>query len=59
MLICSCLISPGAQKAVKIVSEDAIVLRVNAEAGNALVMPLDVNVTQMFAEIAGLGMEAN
>lgn len=32
-------------------------LRVNAEADNVLVMPLDVNATQMFAEIAGLGME--
>lgn len=57
MLIYSYSIFSGAQKAAKIVSEDVIVLRVNAEADNVLVMPLDVNATQMFAEIAGLGME--
>lgn len=31
--------------------------RVNAEADNARVLLLDVNVTQMFVEIAGLGNE--
>lgn len=48
---------PGAQKAVKTVLEGAIVLKVNAKAGNALVLQLDVNVTLMFAEIAGSGTE--
>lgn len=33
---------------------DATVQRVNAEAGSAHVLLLDVNVTQMFAEIVGL-----
>lgn len=31
--------------------------RVSAEVGNAHALLLDVNVTQMFAEIAGLGNE--
>lgn len=31
--------------------------RVNAEAGNAHALLLDVNVTQMFAGIVGLGNE--
>ncbi|KAM7495796.1 hypothetical protein LguiA_020210 [Lonicera macranthoides] len=44
-----------APKAAKIGSEDAIVQRVNAEAGNAHASLLDVNVTQMSAEIAGCG----
>lgn len=32
-------------------------LKANAKAGNALVLQLDVNATQMCAEIAGLGIE--
>lgn len=44
-----------AQKAVKIVSVDATVRRVNAEADNVHVLLLDVNVIQMFAAIVGLG----
>uniref|UniRef100_A0A2N9IR30 SET domain-containing protein n=1 Tax=Fagus sylvatica TaxID=28930 RepID=A0A2N9IR30_FAGSY len=47
----------GAQRAAKIGSGDAIVQRVSAEVGNAHALLLDVNVTQMFAEIAGLGNE--
>jgi len=45
----------GAQKAVKIVSEDVIVQRVNAEVGSVPALLLAENVIQMFAEIAGLG----
>lgn len=37
--------------------EDAIVLRVNAEADNAHALLLAVNVTQMSAGIAGLAVE--
>ena len=47
----------GAQRAAKIGSGDAIVQRVSAEVGSAHALLLDVNVTQMFAEIAGLGNE--
>lgn len=47
----------GAQRAAKIGSGDAIVQRVSAEVGNAHALLLDVNVTQMFAEIAGLVVE--
>ena len=45
----------GVQSYAKIGSEDAIVLRVNAEVDNAHALQLDVNVTQMSVEIAGLG----
>ncbi|KAL6525906.1 hypothetical protein OROMI_030301 [Orobanche minor] len=44
-----------AQRAAKIGSEDVIVLKVNAKAGNALVLQLGVNATLMFAEIVGCG----
>ncbi|KZV39929.1 histone-lysine N-methyltransferase EZA1-like [Dorcoceras hygrometricum] len=44
-----------AQKAVKIDLEDVTVLKVNAKAGNVLVLQLDANVTPMFAEIVGCG----
>ncbi|KFK30781.1 swinger [Arabis alpina] len=44
-----------AQKVAKIVSEDVIVQRVNAEAGSVPVLPLAENAIQMFAEIAGCG----
>lgn len=44
----------GAQKVAKIGSGDVTVQRVNAEAGSAPVLLLDVNVTPMYAEIAGL-----
>lgn len=47
--------SSGAQKAAKIGSEDATVQRVSAEVGSAHALLLDVNVTLMFAVIAGLG----
>lgn len=47
----------GAQKVAKIGSGDVTVQRVNAEAGSAPVLLLDVNVTPMYAEIAGLGIE--
>jgi len=47
----------GAQRAAKIGSGDAIVQKVNAEVGNARALLLDVSVTQMFAEIAGLVVE--
>lgn len=43
----------GARKAARIGLGDATVQKVNAEADNAHVLPLDVNVTQMFAGIAG------
>lgn len=46
----------GAQKGAKIDLEDVIVLKVNAKAGNVLVLQLDANVTPMFAEIAGLAV---
>lgn len=42
------------QRAAKTGSEDAIVPRVNAEADNVHALLLDVNVTQMSVEIAGL-----
>ncbi|XP_020538356.1 histone-lysine N-methyltransferase EZA1 isoform X3 [Jatropha curcas] len=45
----------GAQRVVKIVSGDATVQRVNAEADSVHVLLLDVNVIQMFVGIAGLG----
>ena len=45
----------GAPKAAKTVSGDATVQRVNAEAGNAHALLLDVNVIQMFVGIVGLG----
>lgn len=45
----------GAQKAARIGLEDAIVLKVNAEVGNAHALQLDVNVIQMFAGIVGSG----
>lgn len=45
----------GAQRAARIVSEGVIVQRVNAEVANAHALQLDVNVTQMFAGIVGLG----
>lgn len=45
-----------AQKVAKIVSEDVIVQKVNAEAGSALVLLLDVNVIQMCVGIAGSGI---
>ncbi|GER42796.1 histone-lysine N-methyltransferase EZA1 [Striga asiatica] len=44
-----------AQRAARIGSEDAIVLKANAKAGNALVLQLAVNATLMFAEIVGCG----
>lgn len=47
----------GALRAAKIGLEDVIVLKVNAKAGNAPALQLDVNVIQMFAEIVGLGTE--
>lgn len=47
----------GAQKAAKIALEGVIVLKVNVKAGNAPALQLDVNVTQMFAGIVGLGIE--
>lgn len=47
----------GAQKVAKIGSGDVTVLRVNAEVGSAHVLLLDVNVTQMYAEIAGSGIQ--
>lgn len=47
--------SLGAQKAAKIGLGGAIVQRVNAEVANAHALLLDVNVTQMFVEIVGLG----
>jgi hypothetical protein len=43
----------GARKAARTGLGDATVQRVNAEADNAHVLQLDVNATQMFAEIAG------
>ncbi|GJS87868.1 histone-lysine N-methyltransferase EZA1-like protein isoform X3 [Tanacetum coccineum] len=46
---------PCARKAARTGLGDATVQRVNAEADNAHVLQLDVNVTQMFAEIAGCG----
>lgn len=46
----------AAQKAVKIVSADATVQRVNAEADNVRVLLLDVNVILMFAAIVGLAV---
>ena len=46
----------GAQKVAKIGSGDVTVLRVNAEAGSAHVLPRDVNVTLMYAEIVGSGI---
>lgn len=45
----------GAQRAARIVSEGAIVQRVNVEVANAHALLLDVNVTQMSAGIVGLG----
>ena len=42
------------QRAAKIGLEDAIVPRVSAEVANAHALLLDVNVTQMSVEIAGL-----
>ncbi|KAG8370604.1 hypothetical protein BUALT_Bualt13G0000700 [Buddleja alternifolia] len=56
---CPCLLNGTccARKVAKTGLEDATVLKVNAKAGNALVLQLDVNVTQMFAEIVGLGIE--
>lgn len=47
----------GALRAAKIGLEDAIVLKVNAKAGNVPALQLDVNVIQMFAGIVGLGIE--
>lgn len=47
----------GAQRAAKIGSGDVTVQRVSAEVGNAHALLLDANVTQMFAEIAGLVVE--
>lgn len=47
----------GAQKVAKIGSGDVTVPRVNAEAGSAHVLLLDVNVTPMYAEIAGSGID--
>ena len=44
----------GAPKAAKTVSGDATVQRVNAEAGNAHALLLDVNVIQMFVGIVWL-----
>ncbi|KAL6505078.1 hypothetical protein OROGR_024895 [Orobanche gracilis] len=44
-----------AQRAAKIGSEGVTVLKVNAKAGNALVLQLGVNATLMFAEIVGCG----
>lgn len=46
----------AAQKAVKIVSVDATVQRVNAEADNVRVLLLGVNVILMFAAIVGLAV---
>ncbi|CAH2072039.1 unnamed protein product [Thlaspi arvense] len=45
----------GAQKVARIVSEDVIVQRVNAEAGSVPALLLGENAIQMFAEIAGCG----
>lgn len=45
----------GAQRAAKIGSGAAIVLRANAGVDNAHALLLDENVTLMFAGIAGLG----
>lgn len=44
----------GARRVAKTGSGDATVQRVNVEAGNVHALLLDVNVTQMFAGIAGL-----
>ncbi|GER44359.1 ATP-dependent Clp protease proteolytic subunit [Striga asiatica] len=46
---------PCAQRAVRIGSEDATVLKAIAKAGNALVLQLAVNVILMFVEIVGCG----
>ncbi|CAK7348431.1 unnamed protein product [Dovyalis caffra] len=46
----------GARKVAKTASEDATVQRANAEVDNAHALLLDVNVTQMFVGIAGLGV---
>ena len=51
----SSLNSSGARKVAKIASEDATVQRANAEVDSAHALLLDVNVTQMFVGIAGLG----
>ncbi|KAL0418913.1 UNVERIFIED_CONTAM: Histone-lysine N-methyltransferase EZA1 [Sesamum radiatum] len=48
---------PCAQKAAKIGSEDATVLKVNVKVGNARALQLDANATQMFAEIVGLASQ--
>lgn len=45
----------GAQRAARIASGGAIVRRVNVEVANAHALLQDVNVTQMFAGIVGLG----
>ncbi|KAK9201970.1 hypothetical protein WN944_017179 [Citrus x changshan-huyou] len=50
-------INPCARRVAKTDSGDATVQRVNVEAGNVHALLLDVNVTQMFAGIAGLGKE--
>lgn len=47
------------RRAAKTGSEDAIVPRVSAEVDNAHALLLDVNVTQMSVEIAGLGNVSN
>lgn len=47
----------GAQRAAKIGSGAAIVLRANAGVDNAHALLLDENVTLMFAGIAGLAVE--
>ncbi|KAH9786786.1 Histone-lysine N-methyltransferase EZA1 [Citrus sinensis] len=48
-------IADGARRVAKTGSGDATVQRVNVEAGNVHALLLDVNVTQMFAGIAGCG----
>ncbi|KAH9786779.1 Histone-lysine N-methyltransferase EZA1 [Citrus sinensis] len=47
-------IADGARRVAKTGSGDATVQRVNVEAGNVHALLLDVNVTQMFAGIAGI-----
>ncbi|KAG6417779.1 hypothetical protein SASPL_119972 [Salvia splendens] len=46
-----------AQKAAKIASEGAIVLKVNVKANNAPALQINVNVIQMFAGVVGLGID--